>query len=119
MIKEIVKNKDAEKSSTEIETYESIEKLELPQEYDDGGIIILDNPNEKEMNDQRVQAMFKRSGHSISIIFIVSQDYYELPKRTIRANGNIYHIFKPYNFLSLHHIRQDKASMDMTLKEFK
>ena len=49
----------------------------------------------------------------------MSQDYYELPKKRIRANGNIYHIFKPNNFLDVRNIYQDKAIMDMTLDEFK
>ena len=71
------------------------------------------------MNDPRVQAMFKRSRHNQLSIFIISQDYYELPKKTIRANGNIYHIFKPNNFLDVSTIYQDKASMDTTLNEFK
>ena len=71
------------------------------------------------MNDPRVQAMFKRSRHHILSIFITSQDYYELPKRTIRANGNIYHIFKPNNYRDVQKLYQDKASMDMTLNEFK
>ena len=71
------------------------------------------------MNDPRVQAMLKRSRHINLSIFIISQDYYELPKRTIRANGNIYHIFKPNNFLDVRNIYQDKASMDMTLEEHK
>ena len=119
VIEEVINNKDFEKSGTEIETYESIEELKFPQEYDDGGIIILDDLNEKEMNDSRVQAMFKRSRHNNLSIFIISQDYYELPKKTIRANGNIYHIFKPNNFLDVRNIYQDKASMDMTLDEFK
>ena len=52
-------------------------------------------------------------------IFIISQDYYELPKRTIRANGNIYHILKPNNFRDKQNLYQDKASMDMNLNEFK
>ena len=94
VIEEIVKNKDFENSDTEIETYESIDEIKFPQEYDDGGIIILDDLNEKEMNDPRVQALFKRSRHNSLSIFIISQDYYELPKRTIRANGIISHIFK-------------------------
>ena len=120
VIGEIVNNKDFEKSDTEIETYESIEELKFPQEYDDaGGIIIQDDLNEKEMNDSRVQAMFKRSRHNNLSIFIISQDYYELPKNTIRANGNIYHIFKPNNFLDVRNVYQDKASMDMTLDDFK
>ena len=41
--------------------------------------------------------MIKRGRHNNLSLFIISQDYYELPKRTIRANGNIYHIFKPNN----------------------
>ena len=97
VIEEIVNNKDFEKSDTEIDTYESIEELKFSQEYDDGGIFILDDLNEKEMNDPRLQAMFKRSRHNRLSIFINSQDYYELPERTIRANGNFYHIFKPNN----------------------
>ena len=44
------------------------------------------------MNGPRVQAMFKRSRHNNLSVFIISQDYYELPKRTVRANGNVYHI---------------------------
>ena len=44
---ELVNNKDFEKSNTEIETYESIEELKFPQEYDDGGNIILDDLNKK------------------------------------------------------------------------
>ena len=63
--------------------------------------------------------MFKRGRHNNLSIFIISQDYYELPKKTFRANGNIFHIFKPHNFLDVRNIYQDKASMDMTLNEFK
>ena len=63
--------------------------------------------------------MIKRSRHNNLSIFIFSQDYYELPKRTIRANGNIYHINKPNNFRDVLNLYQDKSSMDMTLNEFK
>ena len=119
VIEKIVKSKDFQKSDSEIETYESIEELKFPLEYDDGGIIILDDLKEKEINDPRVQAMFKRSRHNNLSIFNISQDYYELPKKTIRANGNMYHIFKPNNFLDVRNIYQDKVSMDMTLDEFK
>ena len=99
VIEEIVNNKNFEKRDTEIETFESIEQFKFTQKYEDGGIIILDDLNEKEMIDPRVQAMFKRSRHNNLSIFIISQDYYELPKRTIRVNGYIYHIFKPNYFL--------------------
>ena len=119
VFEEIINNKDFEKSNTEIETYETREELNIPQEYDDGGLIILDDLNETKMNGPRVQAMFKRSRHNNLSMFITSQEYYELSKKTIRANGKIYHLFKPNNFLDVRNIYQDKASMDMTLDEFK
>ena len=118
-IEEIVNNKEFQKSNTEIETFDNIEDLKFPQEYENNSIIILDDLNQKEMGDPRVQAMFKRSRHNNLSIFIISQDYYELSKKTIRCNGNIYHIFKPNNFRDVINLYQDKASMDMTLNEFK
>ena len=119
VIEEVVNNKDFEKSITEIETFDNIEDLNFPQEDENNSIIILDDLNEKEINNEKIQAMFKRGRHNNLSIFIISQDYYELPKRTIRANGNIYHIFKPNNFRDIQNLYQDKASMDMTLTEFK
>ena len=47
VIEEIVKNKDFEKTDTETKTYESIEELKFPQEYQDDGIIILDDLKKK------------------------------------------------------------------------
>ena len=70
------------------------------------------------MNDPRIQRMFKRSRHNKLSTFTISQEYYELPKTTIRANGKIYHIFKPTNFRDVQNLYQDKASMDMKLNEF-
>ena len=40
---EIVNDKDFEKSDNERETYECIEEVKYPQEYEDGGVIILDD----------------------------------------------------------------------------
>ena len=51
VIVEIVKNKHFEKSDTELETYENLEELKFPQKYEDGGISILGDLNEKEMNN--------------------------------------------------------------------
>ena len=119
VIEEIVNNEDFEKSVTEIETFDNFEDLKFPQEYEINSIIILDDLNQKEMDDPRVQAMFKRSRHNNFSIFIISQYYYELSKKTIRCNGNIYHNFKPNKFRDVQNLYQDKASMDMTLNDFK
>ena len=119
VIEEMINNKDFQKSDIEIETFDNIEELKFPQEYENNSIIILDDFNEKEINNEKIQAMFKRGRHNTLSIFIISQDYYELPKRTIRCNGNVFHLFKPNNYLDVRNIYQDKASMDMTLNEFK
>ena len=116
---EMVNNKDFQKSDTEIETLDTIKELRFPQEYDNNSIIILDYLNEKEINNDEIQAMFKRGHHKKLSIFKISQDYYELPKRTIRANGNLYHIFKPNKYRDVQNLYQDKTSMDLTLNEFK
>ena len=119
VIEELVDNEDYEKSVTEIETFDNIEELKLPQEYEKNDIIILDDLNQKEINNDKIQAMFKPGRHNNSSIFIISQDHYELPKRTIRCNGKIFHLFKPNNYLDVRNIYQNKASIDMTPNEFK
>ena len=63
--------------------------------------------------------MFTRNRRNYLSNFIISQDYYEIPKKTIRADKNICHIFTPNNSRDVQSLYQDKASMDMTLDEFK
>ena len=93
--------------------------MRYPQEYENNSIIILDDLNEKENNNDKIQAMFKRGRHNNLSTFITSQEYYELPKRTIRCNRNVFNLFKLNNYLDVRNIYQDQASMDMTLDEFK
>ena len=69
VVDEIVNNEDFEKIDTEVETIESIEELKYPQEYEDGGIITLDDLNERDMNDSRVQALFEQSR---KIVYLLS-----------------------------------------------
>ena len=93
--------------------------MKFRQEYEIISIIILDDLNEKEINNEKKQAMFKRGRHNNLSLFIIGQDYHELPKRTIRANGFIYHIFTPNSFNDKINIYQDKSSIEKTLNDFK
>ena len=77
----MVNIEDFERSDTEIQTYESIEDLKFPQEYENNSIFILDDLNQKKIDDPRVQAMFKRSRHNNLSIFLISEYYYELSKK--------------------------------------
>ena len=87
--------------------YESIEELKYPEEYEDGVIIVPDNLNEKEKKDPRVLAMFKQSRHNDLLIFIISQEYSEIPKIAVRGNGDINDIFKPNKFRDVPKFYQD------------
>ena len=75
--------------------------------------------NEKEITNEKIQATFKRGRHNNLSVFIISEDYYELPRRRLLCYSIIFRLFKPNNFYDVRNIYQDKASMDMTLDELK
>ena len=60
----MVFKKDFQKSDTEIETFDNTEELRFPQEYEIISILILDDLNEREINSDKTQAMFKRGRHN-------------------------------------------------------
>ena len=82
-------------------------------------ISISDDLPEKEVIDPRIQVLFKRYRHNNLSIFIISQNYYELSKRTIGAHCSTYLIFKPNNYKKVQNLYRNKASMYMTLSEIK
>ena len=98
VIEEIVNKKDFQKSDTEKETFEKKDELKVSQEFEKYSKFIVVGLNEKKINNPIRQAMFKRGRCNRLSIFIISQDYYKLPMRTLRANRNIYHTFEPNNF---------------------
>ena len=64
VIEEIVIKKDFEKTNTEIETFESIESLKFPQNYENNSIIILDDLNQKKW----MTHVFKQCLNDLDII---------------------------------------------------
>ena len=73
----------------------------------------------KKLVASRVQAMFQRNRHNNLSTFLISQNYYELAKGTMRANGNIHHTFTPKKHKDLQNLYRVKASMDMAFNDFK
>ena len=68
----------------------------------------------KIINDPRVQVLFKRSRHLNKPVFVISSNYYELPRKFYRPNGKIDFIFQPNNYKDFQKLYQDKASIDKT-----
>ena len=96
-----------------------LEKIKHPQEYEDAGISILDDLNEKVRIDTRKQHVFKWSRNKNKSDFVISHDYFECPRTSNWANAKLYHTVKPSNLRYVQNLYQSKASMDMTLNEFK
>ena len=85
VIEEIVNNKDFENSNTEIATFDNIEELRYPQEYEENSIIILDDLNEKEIKNDKIQAMFKRGRHNNLSIFYNQSRILRTPKTNYQS----------------------------------
>ena len=120
-IEEIINNEDFESSHIECESYDNIDELKDPQEYESDihTVIILDDLNKQQLQDPRVQMLFKRGRHNNLSIFVISHGFYELPKDTIRENSSIIHHFITNNFANVECIHRQLASTDMLIKEFK
>ena len=117
----IVNDEDFASSEIEIEAYNNIEELRDANEYDSGknNVIILDDLSKNQLNDKKVQMLFKRGRHNFVSVFIVSQGFYELPKETIRENSNLIHHFITNNYCNVEHIHRQLCSTDMKIGEFK
>ena len=64
-VEDLLSDENFKPSKIEIPAYENIDELKYPQEYTgESTMIILDDLNEKEMNDPRIKALFKRSRHN-------------------------------------------------------
>ena len=92
-----------------------------PQEYESDihTLIILDDSNKHQLQDPRVQIIFKRGRHNNVSIFVLSHGFYELPKDTIRENSTITHHFITNNIANVECIHRQLSSADMLIKEFK
>ena len=120
-IEEIINDEDFESSNIEYESCENIDELKNAQEYDSDihMVIIFDDLNKKQLEDERVQLLFKRDRHNKISVFVITHGFYELPKDTIRENSSIVHHFITNNFSNIECIHRQLVSTDMKIKEFK
>ena len=66
----------------------------------------------------KAEAYYTRGRHNNCDTFYISQNYFRLPRQTIRENGNFIILF-PQDAKNLMHIHADHCDDDMSLKEFK
>ena len=79
-------------------------------------LMIFDDLQLEKQN--KCEAYYVRGRHSNVDCFYLAQNYFNLPRRTIRENANFICIFQQ-DAKNINHIYNDHASTDMTMKEFK
>ena len=79
-------------------------------------LIIFDDLLLEKQN--KCEDYYVRGRHSNVDCFYLSQNYFKLPRQTIRENANFICLF-PQDTKNLNHIYQDHVSMDMPYYEFK
>ena len=66
----------------------------------------------------KAEACYTRDRHNNCETFYISQNYFRLPRQTIRENTNFIILF-PQDTKNLMHIHADHCDDDMSLQEFK
>ena len=64
------------------------------------------------------ESYYVRGRHSNVDCFYLAQNYFKLPRQTIRENANFIWLF-PQDVKNLNHIFDDHVGSDMTKKEFR
>ena len=83
---------------------------------DEKNLLILDDCILGKQN--KAEAYYTRGRHNNCDTFYISQNYFLLPRQTIRENANFIILF-PQDMKNLNHIHADHCANDMTLDEFK
>ena len=66
----------------------------------------------------KAEAYYTRGRHHNCDTFYISQNYFRLPRQTIRENANLIILF-PQDAKNLNHIHADHCDDDMSIEEFK
>ena len=64
------------------------------------------------------ESYYVRGRHSNVDCFYLAQNYFKLPRHTIRENANFIYLF-PQDLKNLNHIFNDHMGSDMTREEFR
>ncbi|XP_065677516.1 uncharacterized protein LOC136092866 [Hydra vulgaris] len=118
IIEDISKNLK-EKTDIECKFFETADDVPEPENLNciKNNLIIFDDLQLTKQN--KCKTYYIRGRHSNVDYFYLAQNYFELPRRTIRENANFICLF-PQDAKNLNHIYNDHASSDMPNKaEFK
>ena len=110
--------KELEPADIECKFFESSDDVPDPSDLNSTkkNLMIFDDLQLEKQN--KCEAYYKRGRHSNVDCFYLAQNYFELPRQTIRENANFIRLF-PQDFKNINHIYNDYVSTDMSKEEFK
>ena len=105
-------------SGIESSFYESSEDVPDPRDLSASckNLMIFDDLLLEKQN--KCESYYVRGRHSNVDCFYLSQNYFKLPRQTIRENANLIVLF-PQDLKNMNHIYYDHVSYDMTRDEFR
>lgn len=118
-IEELSKDiKDEDKPNFKVRFTSSASDVPDPSCMDptDKNLMIFDDLQLEKQS--KCEAYFVRGRHSNVDCFYLAQNYFNLPRQTIRENTNFMCIFKQDN-KNINHLYNDHAAIDMPIEEFR
>ena len=115
---EHLSNQLKEKSDIKSAFYESAEDVPDPSDLDpnDKNLMVFDDLQLEKQNSP--EKYYVRGRHSNVDCFYLAQNYFKLPRQTIRENANFICLF-PQDKKNVDHIYRDHVSHDMSIEEFR
>ena len=106
------------KSDIECNFFETASDVPDPRDLnpEDKNLMIFDDLLLEKQN--KCECYYVRGRHSNVDCFYLAQNYFELPRRTIRANSNFICLF-PQDLRDLNNLHLDHVGDDMTNEEFR
>jgi energy-coupling factor transporter ATP-binding protein EcfA2 len=117
IIEEMAKSSN-ERSDIDCKFFETSEVVPDPRDLNDGkkNLMIFDDLQLERQN--KCETYYVRGRHSNVDCFYLAQNYFKLPRQTIRENANFICMF-PQDLKNINHIYNDHVSTDMPKEEFR
>lgn len=117
VVEEMAKNLD-KKSDMDCKFFETSEDVPDPRELSSkkNNLMIFDDLQLEKQN--KCETYYIRGRHSNVDCFYLAQNYFKLPRQTIRENANFICLF-PQDQKNINHIYNDHVSTDMSKEEFR
>jgi hypothetical protein len=117
VVEEMAKNLD-KKADIECKFFESSDDVPDPRDLssEKKNLMIFDDLQLEKQN--KCETYYIRGRHSNVDCFYLAQNYFKLPRQTIRENANFICLF-PQDMKNLNHIYNDHVCIDIPIDEFR